>query len=115
MKRRIRALILPLLLVAITGYFAFNAIHGSRGIKAQRQNQTLLAQDRATLKAVKANRDRWQARVDALRHHAIAADMLDQQARSVLDLAKPDDLAVPLKQAHPGTSPAPLPADKTAR
>ena len=101
MKRRIRAAILPLLFIAITGYFVFNAVNGSRGIKAQRHNQAMLVQDQTTLNAVRVTRDRWQARVDALRHHAIAGDMLDQQARSVLDLANPDDLAVPLRQTAP--------------
>ena len=112
MKRRIRAVILPVLFIAITGYFVFNAINGSRGIKAQRLNQALLAQDQATLTSVEANRDRWQARVDALRHHTIAGDMLGQQARSVLDLANPDDLAVPLKHAPPSTVQTPLSAIK---
>lgn len=102
MKRRLRAVIVPLLLLAVTGYFVFNAIHRSRGITAQRQEQTALAQDRITLAAIQATRDRWQARVDALRHHAIAGDMLDAQARAVLNLANPDDLSVPTK--HPQTT-----------
>lgn len=99
MKRRFRAAILPVLFLAVTGYFVFNAINGSRGIRAQRQDATVLVQDKAALTAVTARRDRWQARVDTLRHHAIAPDMLNQQARSVLNFADPDDLVVPLKPA----------------
>lgn len=102
MKRRIRAAVLPLLLLAVTLYFVFNAINGSRGIEAQRRNRDVLVQDQATLISVAARRDRWEARVDALRHHAIAGDMLDQQVRSVLDLADPGDLAVPLKSPPAG-------------
>lgn len=96
MKRRLRAIVLPILLLAVTGYFVFNAVNGSRGIIAQRHNQVLLVRDRIALAATTARRDRWQARVDSLRHHAIAPDMLDQQARAVLNLAEPDDLAIPL-------------------
>lgn len=110
MKRRVRAVILPLLFLLVTGYFVYNAVNFSRGIRAQRQNAATLAQDRADLATVSSRRDRWQARVGALRHHAIARDMLDQQARSVLDLADPDDLSLPLKVPPPPTAPVSPPA-----
>ncbi|WP_287762022.1 septum formation initiator family protein [Acidiphilium sp.] len=102
-KRRLRALVLPVLFLVVTAYFVFNAINGSRGIIAQRHDQAVLVKDRQSLTDVTARRDRWQARVDALHHHAIAPDMLNEQARAVLNLADPDDLAVPL---HPAPAPA---------
>lgn len=98
MKRRLRAVVLPVIFLLVTGYFVFNAINGSRGIIAQRQHQAILVQDQVALTTTTARRDRWQARVNALQHHSIAPDMLNQQARAVLDLANPDDLAVPI---HP--------------
>lgn len=107
MKRRLRGVVLPLLLLAITGYFVFNAINGSRGITAQHLEAAVLAQDSETLTTVQATRDRWQARVDALRHHAIARDMLDAQARSVLDLANPDEWSVPLPTPASPKAPSP--------
>ncbi len=104
----------PLLLLIVTGYFVFNAIKGSRGITAQRQDRALLVQDQAALAAVQVRRDRWQARVDALHHHAIDRDMLNAQARAVLNLADPDDLSIPLKsQPAPPRTPSrtmPVPA-----
>lgn len=105
MKRRLRGIILPLLLLIVTGYFVFNAINGSRGITAQRHDRAILATDTATLGSVKQRQDRWQSRVDALRHHAIARDMLNEQARAVLNLANPDDLAVPLPPPAPNSAP----------
>jgi cell division protein FtsB len=102
-KRRLRGLVLPVLFLVVTAYFVFNAINGSRGIIAQRHDKAVLVKDRQSLTDVTARRDRWQARVDALHHHAIAPDMLNEQARAVLNLADPDDLAVPL---HP--TPAPV-------
>ena len=109
MKRRLRGLVLPVLFLVVTAYFVFNAINGSRGIIAQRHDKAILAKDRQSLTDVTARRDRWQARVDALHHHAIAPDMLNEQARAVLNLADPDDLAVPL---HPSPAP-PAPAAST--
>lgn len=106
MKRRLRALVIPCLFLLVTGYFAMNAVNGSRGIIAQHRDELILAQDRVTLAATTERRDRWQARVDSLRHHSIAADMLDRQARSVLNLADPDDLVVTLKPG-PGQSTTP--------
>ncbi|OYW08902.1 MAG: septum formation inhibitor [Acidiphilium sp. 37-67-22] len=97
--------VLPFLFLAVTAYFVFNAINGSRGIVAQRRDQAVLAQDQQALHAVSTRRDRWQARVNALGHHAIAPDMLNEQARAILNLADPDDLAVPLgKPAADGTT-----------
>ncbi len=104
-KRRLRAVIVPLLLLVVTGYFVYNAIKGTRGITAQQHDRAILAQDDETLAKVDTSRNRWQARVDALRHHAIAKDMLNDQARAVLNLANPDDLSVPLQQ--PVAKPAP--------
>lgn len=107
MKRRLRAAVVPILLLGITGYFVYNAINGGRGIRAQRHEQAVLVQDQATLKSVSAGHQRWQARVDALRHNSIDRDMLDQQVRSVLNLANPDDLALPLKPPPANATPAP--------
>lgn len=89
-------MVIPLLLLAVSSYFVFNAIHHSRGIDAQRHEQAALLQDQMALATADATRDRWQARVTALRHHAIARDMLDEQARSVLDLSRSGDLSVPM-------------------
>ncbi len=100
----------PLLLLIVTGYFVFNAIKGSRGITAQRQDRALLVQDQAALAGVQVRRDRWQARVDALHHHAIDRDMLNAQARAVLNLADPDDLSIPLKSQPAPSAPMPVPA-----
>jgi cell division protein FtsB len=75
----------PVIFLAITYYFGWNAVHGARGLEAQRQEQVELA------KAIKS----FQA-VAALNSQSIGQDMLDQQARLVLNLAEPSDLVVQL-------------------
>jgi cell division protein FtsB len=45
---------------------------------------------------VDATRADWEAQVAALNSQSIGQDMLDQQARLVLNLAEPSDLVVQL-------------------
>jgi len=99
MKKRLRAMLLPLLLIGLTAYFGVNAIRGSRGLRAQAADRTMLAGTQARLAEVNAERDFWQTRVDGLRDSAIEADMLGQRAREVLNLADPDDLVLPLHRS----------------
>lgn len=101
MKRLLRAAIAPVLFLTLTVYFGYNAIHGSRGFIAQAAEDRDIVNARHDLKAVLAKRDFWEARVAALKPAAIQPDMLDQQARTVLNLANPADLVVPLHPAAP--------------
>jgi cell division protein FtsB len=98
MKRILRAAAAPVIFLTLTVYFGYNVIHGSRGFVAQSRESREIVQARQDLKTVLARRDRWEARVAALKSTAIEPDMLDQQARAVLNLANPADLVVPL---HP--------------
>lgn len=106
MKRRLRTLILPTIFLIVTGYFVFNALAGSRGMRAQAHDRQALERAQSQLVAVEARRTRWQARVDGLANGAIRPDLLDQEARIVLNLARPDDLVVPLGPQAAAAAPA---------
>lgn len=120
MNRRLRGLILPTVFLMVTAYFVFNALAGSRGMRAQAQDRQALAKAQSQLVAVNLRRARWQARVNGLANAAIRPDLLDQEARAVLNLARADDLVVPLppqgtadpsgKTSAPAPHAAPLPA-----
>ena len=100
MKRFLRATIGPVIFLTLTVYFAYNAVNGSRGFVAQAQERALIARARSDLTVVSARRDRWEAKVTALKTNAVQADMLSQQSRAVLNLANPADLVVPTKPDH---------------
>ncbi|HET9148239.1 MAG TPA: septum formation initiator family protein [Acetobacteraceae bacterium] len=102
MKRFLRATVAPAIFLGLTVYFGYNAVNGSRGFIAQAREQAEIAKARTDLKTVTARRGRWEAKVAALKSNAIQADMLNQQARAVLNLANPADLVVPVK---PGQAP----------
>lgn len=95
-RYRLRGLMVPVIFMSLTYYFGWNAVHGKSGLEAQ------VAQ-RAQLQAQQQNADQihqqmvlWQTRVAALSNNAIQPDMLNMEARDVLNLADPNDLVVDL-------------------
>ncbi len=98
LKRRLLAMLPPAIFLAITGYFAWNAVHGSRGLEAQAIERQKLAQEQQDFAAIDAQRAQWETRIADLGGPQIAPDMLDEQARKVLNLAAPADLVVELPQ-----------------
>lgn len=98
-KRRLMAAVPPAMFLAITGYFAWNAVHGARGLEAQAKQRAELAKAQADFKQVDAERRVWETKVAALGGPAIAPDMLDEQARKMLNDADPSDLVVDLPAA----------------
>ncbi|HQT89478.1 MAG TPA: septum formation inhibitor [Acidiphilium sp.] len=103
-KKFLRAMIWPTLLVGLIVYFGVNAMRGSRGLRAQAADHALYMQALALQTRINAKRDLWQSRVDAMRDDNIQADMLNQRTRAVLNLANPDDLVVPLHSGPTASS-----------
>ncbi len=95
-KYRLRAVLPPALFLAITGYFAWNAVHGSRGLEAQAAERVQLASAQADFAKQDALRGQWEMKISSLADKSVARDMLDDQARAVLNLASPSDIVVPL-------------------
>jgi cell division protein FtsB len=98
LKRRLLSTIPPAIFLAITAYFVWNALHGSRGLDAQAIERAQLAQANAHYAVVDASRINWETKIADLSGQSIAPDMLDGQLRQVLNLADPADLVVQLPQ-----------------
>jgi cell division protein FtsB len=96
LKRRGRMVLAPTIFLVITGYFAWNATQGDRGLVAYAQRQDLLRQVVADQAAAKAERDGWETRVSGLRARHLDPDTLDERARAMLNLAEPSDIIVKL-------------------
>jgi cell division protein FtsB len=99
LKNRLRAALPPCVFLVITAYFAWNAVHGSRGLEAQARERAELRQAQSEFAAIDAQRAQWETRIADLNSQSIGADMLDDQARQVLNLADPGDLVVQLSPA----------------
>lgn len=84
---------------ALIGYFAVQGYNGQYGLIAKRsfeQQHTVLTEQ---LDALRAQREALQAKVSLLDPSRIDADLLDEEARSLLDLINPKDLVM-LRPAH---------------
>ncbi len=99
MKNRMRAALPPAIFLGITAYFAWNALHGARGLEAQQAQRAALVRAQQGFTAVDADRQHWEQRIADLDSRSIDKDMLDEQARLVLNLADPSDLVVRLPDA----------------
>ena len=93
-KRRLRGAVAPVMFLAVTGYFCWNAVQGPHGLKAAAAQQAVLQRAEAELAAAQAERDAWQRRVHALESDHLDRDMLDERARALLNLANPNDIVV---------------------
>jgi cell division protein FtsB len=107
-RRRLRQAIGPIVGACVFGYFAYHAVQGDRGIMAWMQISQQLAEGRATLSVLDAERAEIQRRVALLSPSSLDPDMLDERARIMLNVAQPDDRLVIIKngerQVAPGGS-----------
>ena len=89
-----RAAVAPLAFLSLVGYFGWNATHGDRGLAAFAERQRLLKEAGADLGRAQAEQTAWERRLAGLRNNHIDRDMLDERARSMLNLADPSDIIV---------------------
>lgn len=96
-RNRLRAIAPPVVLLAITYYFGWNTLHGKSGLEAQHQQAQALQEAQAHNQAVAAELLAWKTKIADLNGQSIQPDMLDEQARAVLNLANPQDIVIDLK------------------
>jgi len=90
----LRHLVVPILILAVVAYFAHYALSGDRGLGARERMEARIAQAKIKLAEVSGERERMERRVDALKADRLDPDMLDERAREILNLARPDDVIV---------------------
>ncbi len=97
-RTRLRGILFPVLLYCVAGgigsYFVWHAINGERGLKTSGEYERTITLLRAELGAVKSERDQWRRRIDLLRGDAIDKDLLEEEARVLLDRVHKNDLVV---------------------
>jgi cell division protein FtsB len=94
MRRRARFLLGPVLAIAVCGYFAYNFIEGDRGMLAWFRLTQELRVAKANLVAVQQERAALDRKVNNMRPEHVDPDLLDQEVRSRLDLAAPNEIVV---------------------
>jgi cell division protein FtsB len=95
-QRNTGRLIIPSLCAAFVAYFGYHAYHGEFGITSRYRLQAEAADLQAQLDAVKTRRVDLERRVQLLHDGTIEKDMLDEQARSALNLSRADEITIML-------------------
>jgi cell division protein FtsB len=97
-RKRLRsflsALGLYVMAALLIGYFGVNAYSGDRGLKAKEDIDRQITALSTELDHLKLEHAQWERRVALLRSSKLDPDMLDQQARALLDYVAPNDLTL---------------------
>ncbi len=93
---RIRYRMIVVLLTCALGllYVGYQSVHGERGLLGWMQRSAELERTRAEVAALAAERSRLERRVSQLRTDNLDLDLLDQEARRLLNLGHPDEEVV---------------------
>ena len=94
-KRKVKAILPPVLFLSLVGYFGWNATQGEHGLKSYRNQLQLLQQADESQQAALTEQSTWMQRVSGLRDSGLDADTLDERSRSMLNLAESNELVVP--------------------
>jgi len=95
-RKRLRSILTTLglyvMAALLIGYFGVNAYSGNHGLKAKEDLDQQIAALSTDLDRLKLERAQWERRVALLRSDRLDPDMLDEQARSLLDYVAPNEL-----------------------
>ena len=80
--------------LGLTGFFAWNAYTGDRGLMARKEHKIRIAQLTRQLDELQIERTAAERRVQAIGLAALDKDLLDERARAVLNLAHRTDVVI---------------------
>ena len=93
-RRRARDVIGPTLGALLVGYFIYHSVQGDRGILAWIHMKLQVAQAEASFVGLHAVRTEFEKRVDRLRSDQLDPDLLDERARVMTGLVRPDEYVI---------------------
>jgi cell division protein FtsB len=93
-RRRARALLGPVLGLALTVYFAYNLVVGDRGLLAWVRTESAIHAENDKLASLKAERAALDLKVGNLTPDHLDPDLLDERVRATLNLAAPDEIVI---------------------
>ncbi|MGO8800350.1 MAG: FtsB family cell division protein [Roseiarcus sp.] len=97
-RTRARAILFPIVFYVVlgvaSGYLVRGAWNGERGLKTKAEDAAEMQGLESELKQLQAERQSWERRVALMRPEAVDRDLLDEEARAVLDRVGKNDLLV---------------------
>lgn len=99
-KSALRQAIVPAVGAAVVAYFVYYAVQGDRGLLAMKHLETEIATAESVLQQVKADRERMDRRAQLMRGDHLDRDMLDERARTMLNLSGARDVIISLPPVY---------------
>jgi len=94
LRLRARHVLFPAFAVTAVIYFAWHGINGDRGLLAWRAMEQEVAVERLALEHARADRLALEQRVKLLYPESLDPDMLDEQARGLLNYGLPSEVVI---------------------
>jgi cell division protein FtsB len=94
LKKRARYAAGPVLGACLMGYFCYHLVQGERGLLAWLELSHEIAAAEAEAATARAERATLEHRVSHLRPESLDRDLLDERARAVLNVARPNDIVI---------------------
>jgi cell division protein FtsB len=91
---------MPLLTAGFLAYFGFHAFSGSFGIWAMDRLNADAARLTVERDNLRAEREQLEKRVATVRPGSLDADVVDMEARTALNMMRPDEVVIPLGAAQ---------------
>ncbi len=95
-RKRQRHVILPLLFAVVFGYLGYHIMHGDRGVFAYIHLKNEIISAEGAVAETDATRQAWERRVALLRNASLDPDMLDERARTLLNVTRADEIVIPI-------------------
>lgn len=89
-----RHLVVPLFATAVLTYFGYHAVNGSLGLESKQAYEQKVAMLEEELAGLKAQRERLEHRTAMLRDGSLERDMIDEQARRLLGVTRPNEIVI---------------------
>src|ERR1051326_3670267 len=99
LRRRAPGILPPVLGALAFSYFAYHAVEGDRGLRSWLKLRQEIDAARATEAELASERAVLERRVSLLRPESLDRDMLEERARAVLDLARPEERVILINPA----------------
>ncbi|SIQ10723.1 Cell division protein FtsB [Rhizobium sp. RU20A] len=93
-KRHFGRLIVPAITVAFVSYFGYHSVHGALGLKATEVFAAQKADREARLAILTHKRQVLEREVALLSDGSLERDMLDEKARSALNVSRVDEITI---------------------
>ena len=91
---RLNRLWIPLFAVAFLAYFGFNALNGSLGLWSLNSMEADAVALKARLDDLKTEHEAIDTKVASLRPESLDADFVDVEARTALNMLRPDEVVI---------------------